>query len=85
MNQPEHRILRAWLTSASSGIIELDADWNEDLLPLLAPGEKAYQLASLEPAAPEVYAEEAGYYVDAAGQLVFVLDPAEHAGVDPAV
>lgn len=82
MNQPEHRILRAWLTSASSGIIELDADWNEDLLPLLAPGEKAFQLASLEPAAAEIYAEEAGYFVDAAGQLVFVLDPGEHAGID---
>jgi pullulanase len=82
LNQPEHRILRAWLTSASSGIIELDADWNEDLLPLLAPGEKAFQLASLEPAAPEIYAEEAGYFVDKKEQLVFVLDPTEHAGVD---
>lgn len=82
MNQPEHRILRAWLTSASSGIIELDADWHENLLPLLAPGEKAFQLASIEPAAPELYAEEAAYYVDAEGRVVFVLDPAEHAGVD---
>ncbi|MDP4419513.1 hypothetical protein, partial [Escherichia coli] len=67
---------------ASSGIIELDADWTAELLPLLAPGEKAFQIASLVPAAPEVYAEEAGYYVDAEGQLVFVLDPAEHAGID---
>lgn len=82
MKQPEHRILRAWLTSASSGIIELDADWSEDSLPLLAPGEKAYQLASLEPAPPEIYSDEAGYFVDDAGQVVFVLDPAEHAGVD---
>lgn len=80
--QPEHRILRAWLTSASSGIIELDADWTADLLPLLAPGEKAFRLASLAPAAPELYAEEAAYFVDADGRVVFVLDPAEHAGVD---
>lgn len=82
MTQPEHRILRAWLTSATSGVIELDADWQGELLPLLAPGEKAFQLATLEQAAPELYAEEAAYYVDDAGQVVFVLDPQEHAGVD---
>lgn len=82
MKQPEQRILRAWLTSATGGIIELDADWTADLLPLLAPGEKAFRFATLEPAAPELYAEEAGYFVDAAGRVVFVVDPTEHAGVD---
>jgi pullulanase/glycogen debranching enzyme len=80
--QPDHRILRAWLTSATSGVIELDADWREDLLPLLAPGEKAYELASLEPAPPELFSEEAAYFVDAAGRLVFVLDPAGHSWID---
>ncbi|MBA4137039.1 MAG: glycoside hydrolase family 1 [Opitutus sp.] len=80
--QPEHRILRAWLTSASGGIIELDTDWTADLLPLLAPGEKAFRLESLAPADPALYAEEAAYFVDAAGRVVFVLDPADHAGVD---
>ncbi len=82
MKQPEHRILRAWLTSATTGVIELDADWRADLLPLLAPGEKAYQIAQIEPAAPELYADEAAYYVDAEDRLVFVLDPAEHPGID---
>jgi pullulanase/glycogen debranching enzyme len=82
VKQPEHRILRAWLTSATSGIIELDADWSADLLPLLAPGEKAFRLASLAPADPALYAEEAAYFVDAEGRVVFVLDPADHAGVD---
>lgn len=82
MKQPEHRILRAWLTSASSGIIELDADWHAHLLPLLAPGEKAFQLATLEPAEPELYAAEACYYVDGQEHVVFVLDPSEHPGVD---
>ncbi len=82
MTQPEHRILRAWLTSARSGIIELDADWTADLLPLLAPGEKAFQFESLTPADPALYAEEASYFVDAQRRVVFVLDPAEHPGVD---
>lgn len=80
--QPEHRILRAWLTSATSGIIELDADWTADLLPLLAPGEKAFKLESLVPADPALYAEEAAYFVDAERRVVFVLDPADHPGVD---
>jgi pullulanase len=80
--QPDHRILRAWLTSASSGIIELDADWTADLLPLLAAGEKAFRLESLAPADPALYAEEAAYFVDADGRVVFVLDPADHPGVD---
>lgn len=82
MIQPEHRILRAWLTSASSGIIELDADWTADLLPLLAPGERAFRIESLAPANPALYAEEAAYFVGADGRVVFVLNPADHPGVD---
>src|SRR5512135_1294128 len=72
------RITRAWLLSPSTGVIELDADWTSPSLPLLAPGDKAFAFADLSPAAPSLYADEACYYVDEAGQLVFVLDPAEH-------
>ncbi len=82
MLQPEHRILRAWLISSTTGIIELDADWSEDLLPLLQPGDNAFTLASLEPAQPEIYAWTAAYFVDAQGKLVFVLNPAEHSWID---
>ena len=56
--------------SASSGVIELDADWTGDSLPLLAPGDQAFAFADFGPAAPSLYADEAAYYVDAAGQLV---------------
>ena len=82
MLQPDHRILRAWLTSATTGVIELDTDWVENSLPILVPGEKAYTLTDLKPAPPELQAEEAAYYVDAGGKLVFVIDPAEHSWVD---
>ncbi|HET7536913.1 MAG TPA: alpha-amylase family glycosyl hydrolase [Candidatus Didemnitutus sp.] len=82
MLQPDHRILRAWLTSPTTGIIELDADWSEDLLPLLVPGENAFTLASLEPARPEVYAETAAYFVDGEERLVFVLNPADYTWID---
>lgn len=76
------RIARAWLSSTSSGIIELDADWTGASLPLLAPGDQAFAFADLRPAPPSLYADEAAYYVDDAGQVVFVLDPAEHSWVD---
>jgi len=76
------RIARAWLISPSSGVIELDADWTGASLPLLAPGDQAFTFADLRPAAPSLYADEAAYYVDDAGQVVFVLDPAEHSWVD---
>ena len=82
MLQPDHRIVRAWLTSASTGVIELDGDWREDLLPLLVPGDKAFTLAALEPAPPALFAEESAYFVDAEGRLVLVLDPAEHSWLD---
>jgi pullulanase/glycogen debranching enzyme len=68
--------------SASTGIIELDADWTGASLPLLAPGDKAFAFTDLSPAAPSLYADEAAYYVDDASALVFVLDPAEHSWVD---
>jgi pullulanase len=80
--QPEHRILRAWLTSVTTGVIEFDADWRENLLPILAPGDKVFEFASLEPAQPELYAQEAAYFVDDDGRLVFVLDPSEYSWVD---
>jgi pullulanase len=80
--QPDHRIIRAWLTSATTGVIELDTDWLEESLPLLVPADKAFTLASLEPALPATYAEEAAYFVDDEGRLVFVLDPAEHSWID---
>jgi len=76
------RIARAWLNSTSTGIIELDADWTGASLPLLAPGDHAFVFADLRPAPPSLYADEAAYYVDEAGQVVFVLDPSEHSWVE---
>ncbi len=82
MPEDPQRIARAWLTSASVGIIELNADWSGASLPLLAPGDKAFAFADLGPAAPSLYANESSYYGDDIGMLVFVLDPKEHSWVD---
>jgi pullulanase len=63
-------------------VIELDFDWHGDSLPVLVPGDKAFAFASLEPADPSLYADEAAYYVDDEGNLVFVLDPELHTWID---
>ena len=82
MPDPTQRIARAWLISATAGIVEFDSDWTGEAMPLLAPGDKAFAFADLGRAPPSIYAEEAGYFVDEIGQIVFVLDPSEHSWVD---
>ncbi len=82
MPDSAQRIARAWLTSASTGLIEMNEDWTAASLPLLAPGDKAFEFTDLSLAEPSLYAEEAGYYVDEIGQLVFMLDPADYSWVD---
>lgn len=82
MSEDAQRIARAWLTSASVGIIELNADWSGASLPLLAPGDKAFAFADLGPAAPSLYANESSYYVDETGMLIFAVDPREYSWVD---
>jgi len=79
---PAQRIARAWLTSTSSGVIELGADWTREGLPPLAPGDDAFEFATLMRADPALYAEEAAYYVNGDNEVCFMLDPAEHTWVD---
>lgn len=76
------RIARAWLTSASTGIIEMDQDWMVPSLPLLAPADKAFAFSDLSPADPACYADDAAYYVDDEGQVVFMFDPDEVSWID---
>ncbi|MEJ1974638.1 MAG: alpha-amylase family glycosyl hydrolase [Lacunisphaera sp.] len=82
MSDPADRIARAWLTSSTTGVIEMGADWTAASLPLLAPGDKAFEFTDLSPAEPSLYAEDSGYFVDNIGQVVFVLDPAQHSWID---
>ncbi len=82
MAKSEQPIARAWLTSVSTGVIELDIDWNDVPLPPLAPGDDSWNFATLKRAPLSLYAEEAAYFVNAAGELCFVLDPAAHSWID---
>lgn len=60
----------------------MGADWTAASLPLLAPGDRAFEFTDLSPADPSLYAQEAAYFVDETGEVVFVLDPEEHSWVD---
>ena len=82
MAQTDQQITRAWLTSTSAGVIELAADWDGAGLPPLAPGDESWTFATLKRAPVSLYAEEAAYFVNAAGELCFMLDPAAHSWID---
>ncbi|WP_414663219.1 alpha-amylase family glycosyl hydrolase [Horticoccus sp. 23ND18S-11] len=79
-----HRIVRAWLESPSSGLIELDRDWAGRTNPLFNLGKPGPKLLGLTPAAGLATGRSTGYFVDAAsGEIAFVL-PLDHGSqVDP--
>ncbi len=76
------RIERAWLTSVTSGVIELDRDWTGEGLPPLAPGDNTFAFTTLKRAGPSLYAEESAYFVTEAGEVCFVLDPVDYNWAD---
>ena len=79
-----HRIVRAWLESPSSGLIELDRDWAGRANPLFSLGKPGPKLLGLAPAAGLATGRSTGYFVDATrGEIAFVL-PLDHGSqVDP--
>ena len=83
MVTPAPRIVRAWLESLTSGIVELECDWTESVPPRFTVGEQCLVPRSLT-AAPGLVAGRAfGYFIDQAGKISFVL-PLEHGcDVDP--
>lgn len=84
MSDP-HRIVRAWLESPSTGLVELDRDWMVRGTPHFTLGRSAPKVSVVTPAPALPAGRSTGYFVDAAsGQLVFVL-PLEHGcDIDPA-
>jgi pullulanase len=80
-----HRIVRAWLDSPSSGIIELDRDWTRRTPPHFSLGRHCPTTEALAPAPALAASKLYGYYVDDAGQISFVLALENGCGVDPVV
>jgi len=77
-------IVRAWLDSLTSGVVELRRNWSEGSLPVIRLAPKGPKLKALEPAPSLVAARAFGYVLTAPGTIAFVL-PIEHGcAIDPA-
>src|SRR5688572_25813864 len=73
-----HRIVRAWLESHTTGIIELDRDWTARAHPRFTLGKHCPTPRALAPAPGLPSGRAYGYFFDNAhGQVTFVL-PLEH-------
>ncbi len=84
MAEPTHRIVRAWLESPSTGIIELDRDWTLRGRPRFTLGRQCPALGGLAPAPGLPAGRAYGYFFNAHGEVSFVL-PLEHGcDIDPA-
>jgi pullulanase len=81
----QHRIVRAWLESPGSGIIELDRDWTGRTPPRFTLGPKCPAISAVAPAPSLTVGRSYGYFLDAKrGKVSFVL-PLEHGcDIDPA-
>ena len=84
MSMPDQRIVQAWLTAPDGGIIELARDWTAPAPPPLTLGPGAPALTRVEPERDHAFGRESGYFVNAAGDIVFCLWPGDCAGLEPA-
>ncbi len=82
MGSPHH-LVRAWLESLTSGVVELDRDWHGLRPPSLTLGAGMPSLGMLAPASMQITGRRYGYFVKGE-EIVFVLPVAAVAGVDPA-
>ena len=71
------RIVRAWLTSLSTGVVEFDRDWKAAQPPSLSLGKEAPLIASVVLAGPLAAARAYAYRLGADGKFWFVL-PVDH-------
>ncbi len=84
MADAPHRIVRAWLESLSTGVVELDRDWVAPGPPRFTLGEQCPTPAALAADAGRVAGETQGYFVDADGTISFILPIRPGGAADPA-
>ena len=71
------RIVRAWLESLTTGIVELERDWTDRSWPRFTLGEQCAAPGGLAPAPGLVAGRAYGYYLNPNGEIAFVL-PLDH-------
>ena len=84
MSEPSAGIVRAWLDSTASGVVEFDRNWPAGAPPKLALGAGAPAITGTAPAPGSVIGRAFGYFLDATGRtLSFVLPLGPVSEVDP--
>lgn len=84
MPDPAPHIVRAWLESLFTGIVELDRDWTDRSFPRFTLGEQCAAPGGLAPAPGLTAGRTFGYFLNPKGEISFVL-PLEHGcDVNPA-
>ncbi len=83
MSEPAHRLVRAWLESLTTGVIELDRDWRGSRPPQFTFGDQCPAPAGLAMDSGLMAAISYRYFVDAAGDFVFALTPEHGSVIDP--
>lgn len=84
MADAPHRIVRAWLESLSTGVVELDRDWVEATPPRFTLGEQCPTPAALAADAGRAAGETQGYFTGTDGTITFVLPVRPGGAADPA-
>ena len=82
MSDSAHRIVRAWLESLATGVIELDRDWRGASPPQFTFGDLCPAPAGLSVDSGLMAAVFYRYFVNAAGEFVFALTPAHGTEID---
>ncbi len=84
MAEAPHRIVRAWLESLTTGVVELDRDWKAKVPPRFTLGDQCPAPAGLAADTGLMAACSFRYFVNAAGEMVFALTPEHGSEIDPA-
>jgi pullulanase len=79
-----HRIVRAWLESPTTGIIELDRDWTRRAPPRFTLGPHCPAPGALAPALGRAALQAYGYYLTEGGEICFGFPAGDEAALDPA-
>lgn len=84
MSSPSHsrHIRRAYLTSLTEGVVELNRDWKPSRMPPIDLEGKPHGHLSLHALPASDYAKESGYYIEDDGLVVFVFFPDKYPSVE---
>ena len=83
MSESAYRIVRAWLESLTSGVVELDRDWRSPRAPRFTFGAQCPTPGGLSADTGLMAAISSRYFVNSAGKIVFALTPEHGTEIDP--